>query len=202
MEAWRARDADVAAIQAARSGDPFAVLGPHKRLPTAGLFASLRLTPFGVRAITLDGKLLAELPRRKDDFFEALIPSLKERPVYRVEVETTSGTSLGIGPLCVRTGSRSARRLSPARRLPSPAVPAARGAAHPARRRRGRAVRALGAERHARLRRRRFQPMGRTPLPDAQAHRQRAVGDLRPSPRGRSRLQIRACGTRRRASAA
>ncbi|HLN10143.1 MAG TPA: 1,4-alpha-glucan branching protein GlgB, partial [Xanthobacteraceae bacterium] len=107
MEAWRARDADVAAIQAARCGDPFAVLGPHK---TADGWVIRVLAPDAVRvrALTREGKLLAELPRRRDDFFEALIPSAKERPVYRVEVETMSGTSSyidsyafgpGLGPL-------------------------------------------------------------------------------------------------------
>ena len=41
---------------------------------------------------------MAELPRRKGDFFEALIPSAKERPAYRVEVETAQGTSSYIDP--------------------------------------------------------------------------------------------------------
>jgi 1,4-alpha-glucan branching enzyme len=45
-----------------------------------------------VRALTRNGKLIAELPRRKDDIFEALIPSLKERPTYRVEVTTAHGS--------------------------------------------------------------------------------------------------------------
>ncbi len=45
-----------------------------------------------VRALTRDGALIAELPRRKDDVFEALIPSAKERPAYQVEVTTAHGT--------------------------------------------------------------------------------------------------------------
>src|ERR1700693_672328 len=97
MEAWRARAADVAAIQAARCGDPFAVLGPHKT-PDGWVIRVFAPDAVSVRAMSLDGKLIAELPRRKDDFFEALIPSLKERPVYRVEVETTSGTSSSLDP--------------------------------------------------------------------------------------------------------
>ncbi len=92
MEDWRARDVDVDAINAARCGDPFAVLGPH--LTSDGwairVFAPDALT---VRALTREGELLAELPRRKDDFFEALVPSAKERPLYRVEVESPQGTS-------------------------------------------------------------------------------------------------------------
>ena len=45
-----------------------------------------------VRALTGDGPVIAELPRRKDDVFEALIPSVKERPAYRVEVATAHGS--------------------------------------------------------------------------------------------------------------
>src|SRR5271157_2378684 len=92
MEGWRARDADVAAIQAARCGDPFAVLGPHQT-PQGWVIRVFAPEAIKVRALTRGGEPLAELPRRKDDFFEALIPSAKERPVYRVEVETMSGTS-------------------------------------------------------------------------------------------------------------
>ena len=51
-----------------------------------------------VRALTRDGALMAELPRRKGDFFEALIPSAKERPAYRVEVETAHGPYSYIDP--------------------------------------------------------------------------------------------------------
>ena len=71
MEAWRARDADVAAIQAARSGDPFAVLGPHQT-PDGWVIRVLAPDAVRVRVTSPDGKPLAELPRRKDDFFEAL----------------------------------------------------------------------------------------------------------------------------------
>ena len=92
MEAWRARDADVAAIQSARCSDPFAVLGPHQT-PQGWVIRVFAPDAIRVRVLTHDGKLLAELPRRKADFFEALIPSAKERPLYRVEVETAYGTS-------------------------------------------------------------------------------------------------------------
>ena len=91
-EAWRASDEDVDAVQSARCGDPFAVLGPHL---TAEGWVIRVFAPdaIRVRALTREGAPLAELPRRKDDFFEALIPSAKERPAYRVEVETAHGTS-------------------------------------------------------------------------------------------------------------
>jgi len=92
MDVWRARDADIEAIHAARSGNPFAVLGPH--LTSAG-WAIRVFAPDArrVRALTREGAPLAELERRKDDFFEALIPSATERPAYRVEVESPTGTS-------------------------------------------------------------------------------------------------------------
>src|SRR5260370_26608252 len=91
-EDWRARKEDVDAIAAARQPDPVAVLGPH--LTRKG-WAIRAFAPDGIRVrrLTRDGKLLAELPRREDDFFEALIPSAKERPAYRIEVETAQGTS-------------------------------------------------------------------------------------------------------------
>src|SRR5271166_2386918 len=92
MEGWRARDADVAAIQAARCGDPFAVLGPHQT-PDGWVVRVFAPNAMAVRALTREGKILAQLPRRKDDFFEALIPSARERPTYRVDVETVHGTS-------------------------------------------------------------------------------------------------------------
>ena len=93
MNAWRAQEEDVVAIQSARCGDPFAVLGPHQ---TADGWVIRVFAPDAVRvrALTRDAdKVIAELPRRGDDFFEALIPSAKERPLYRVEVETTYGVS-------------------------------------------------------------------------------------------------------------
>ena len=141
-----------------------------------------------VRALTRDGKLIAELPRRKDDVFEALIPSLKERPAYRVEVDDGARVLFVHGLLCVRPGARAARRLSRAGGHASPALPPARRPADPSRGRRRRAVRGLGAERDARFRRRRLQSMGRAALSDAPALRQRPMGDLRPGIDGRSGL--------------
>ena len=96
-EEWRARDEDLDAIAAARKSDPFAVLGPH--LTTAGwVIRVFAPSSVSVRALTREGALLAELPRRKGDFFEALIPQAKERPGYRVEVGTTQGTSSHLDP--------------------------------------------------------------------------------------------------------
>ena len=191
MEAWRAREDDVSAIQSARSGDPFAVLGPHQT-PDGWVIRVFAPDAVRVRALTRDSsKVIAELPRRKDDFFEALIPSAKERPLYRVEVETADGTSSyidsyafgpALGPLddyLLREGSH--RQLY--RRLGRPT--------HPARRRGRRAFCAVGSERDPGLHRRRFQPLGRSALSNAQAVRQWPVGDFRSAPRCRSGLQIR-----------
>jgi len=73
LETWRAKDEDVDAIAAARQNDPFAVLGPH--LTELG-WAIRAFVPeaLQVRAITREGVPIAELERRKGDFFEALIP--------------------------------------------------------------------------------------------------------------------------------
>jgi 1,4-alpha-glucan branching enzyme len=96
-EEWRARDEELDAIAGARKSDPFAVLGPHQ---TAAGWAIRVFAPeaISVRALTRDGALMAELPRRKDDFFEGLIPSAKQRPAYRVEVKTAHGAFSYIDP--------------------------------------------------------------------------------------------------------
>jgi len=89
-ENWRAKEEDIDAIAAAREADPFAVLGPH--LTDQG-WAIRAFVPdaLGVRAITRDGATIAELQRRKDDFFEALVPQAAERPTYRIEVRRQDG---------------------------------------------------------------------------------------------------------------
>ena len=90
-EGWRAREQDLDAIAAGRSPDPFAVLGPHET-PDGWVIRVFAPDAVSVRAVTREGRLIAQLPRRKDDIFEALIPSLKERPAYRVEVSTALGS--------------------------------------------------------------------------------------------------------------
>src|ERR1700730_6709231 len=90
-EDWKAREQDLDAIAAARNSDPFAVLGPH-RTPAGWVIRVFAPEAISARALTRDGALLAELPRRKDDVFEALVPSAKERPAYRVEVTTAHGS--------------------------------------------------------------------------------------------------------------
>src|SRR5271170_6265166 len=90
-EEWRARDEALDAIAAARKSDPFAVLGPHLT-PAGWVIRVFAPEAISVRALTRNGELLADLPRRKDDVFEALIPSASDRPAYRVEVTTAKGT--------------------------------------------------------------------------------------------------------------
>jgi len=97
QESWRAKAADVEAIAAARHPDPFAILGPH--LTRSG-WAIRAFVPdaVGVRAVTRDGKPLAELERRAGDFFEALLPDLAERPAYRLEVRRADFVEMSDDP--------------------------------------------------------------------------------------------------------
>jgi len=89
-EIWRANDADVEAIAAARHEDPFAVLGPH--LTEAGWAIRAFVTnAIGVRALTREGELICALERRKGDFFEGVEAGLEARPSYRLEVTRTTG---------------------------------------------------------------------------------------------------------------
>ncbi len=80
---WRASQRDVAAILNARHGDPFAVLGPHRR---PGGLAIRALLPGAeeARAVAEDGAILLTLEPRGDGFFEGLIPGAKETPRYRL----------------------------------------------------------------------------------------------------------------------
>jgi 1,4-alpha-glucan branching enzyme len=81
---WRAQQADVDAVLAARQDDPFAVLGPHE---TAEGWAIRAFAPGAetVRAVTRDGAPIADLARREGDFFEGLAKGLSQRPTYRLE---------------------------------------------------------------------------------------------------------------------
>ena len=158
-EDWKAREQDLDAIAAARNSDPFAVLGPH-RTSAGWVIRVFAPEAISVRALSRDGALMAELPRRKGDFFEALIPSAKERPAYRVEVDDRAWNIFVHRPLRVRAGVGPARRLSGARGYASATLPPAWRPTHPSRGRRRRVVCGVGAQRDARFRRRRVQSMG------------------------------------------
>ncbi|HEY1943690.1 MAG TPA: 1,4-alpha-glucan branching protein GlgB [Roseiarcus sp.] len=90
LEVWQANERDIDAIAAARHKDPFAVLGPHLT-PLGWVIRAFAPEALRIRALTRDGAPVAELKRRKGDFFEGLAPGLKERPVYRLEVVRADG---------------------------------------------------------------------------------------------------------------
>src|ERR1700679_1524840 len=92
VEKWRAREEDVDAIAAARQQDPFAVLGPHLT-PDGWAVGAFVHDAIGFRALTRAGQPIAELERRKGDFFEALLPHVTERPTYRIEATRVGGVS-------------------------------------------------------------------------------------------------------------
>jgi 1,4-alpha-glucan branching enzyme len=86
---WRADEAEVDAVLAARQDDPFAVLGPHQ---CDEGWAIRAFVPFAseVRAVGRDGAPIVTLERRKGDFFEGLAKRLKERPLYRLEASNAT----------------------------------------------------------------------------------------------------------------
>ena len=70
---WRARDADIAALLAARHGDPFSVLGPH-RANDGWTIRALVPTAEAVEVVGEDGTALAVLDRRHPTgFFEGIV---------------------------------------------------------------------------------------------------------------------------------
>ena len=91
-ENWRAREEDIDAIAAAREEDPFAILGPHLT-PDGWVIRAFVPDAIRVRVLTREGVPIAELERRKGDFFEALLPHVEERPTYRIEATRVTGVS-------------------------------------------------------------------------------------------------------------
>jgi 1,4-alpha-glucan branching enzyme len=67
-------------------------MGPHLT-PDGWAIRAFAPDAVSVRALARDGSPLVELERRKDDFFEALLPSASKRPTYRLEVQRTRGVS-------------------------------------------------------------------------------------------------------------
>ncbi|HLH49859.1 MAG TPA: 1,4-alpha-glucan branching protein GlgB [Roseiarcus sp.] len=88
IESWRARQADVDAVLAARQDDPFAVLGPH-HTPEGWAIRAFAPGAETLRATTRQGDLIVELERREGDFFEGLARGLKERPAYCLEASNS-----------------------------------------------------------------------------------------------------------------
>ena len=91
-ENWRAREEDIDAIAAAREEDPFAILGPHLT-PDGWVIRAFVPDAIRVRVLTREGVPIAELERRKGDFFEALLRHVEERPTYRIEATRVTGVS-------------------------------------------------------------------------------------------------------------
>jgi 1,4-alpha-glucan branching enzyme len=90
-EGWQASKADIAAIVAARHGDSFAVLGPH-RVP--GGIAIRALVP-GADTLSLrlpGGGEIAMDRRHADGFFEARLPEGTDWHPYRLHAVNAGGT--------------------------------------------------------------------------------------------------------------
>ncbi len=98
---WQARESDVAAIVAARHGDPFAVLGVHQQAKVCVLRA---FVPYAERlsAVGPDGRAIP-LTRRDDaGFFEGEVPRGDMR--YHLHADNAGGTwdfddPYGFGPV-------------------------------------------------------------------------------------------------------
>jgi len=91
-EAWRATEEDIDALAAARHHNPFAFMGPHLT-PDGWAIRAFAPDAISVRALKRDGSPLINLQRRKNDFFEGLLPPKSDRPFYRLEVRRTHGVS-------------------------------------------------------------------------------------------------------------
>ena len=174
---WRAARKTSTPSRRRAQDDPFAVLGPHLT-PDGWVIRAFVPDAIRVRVLTREGAPIAELERRKGDFFEALLPHVEERPTYRIEATRVTGVSSyedayafgpALGPmddhlLVEGTHRQLYKRLGAQ-------ITAHEGA--------GGVVFAVWAPQRAPgFGRRRLQRMGRTALPDAQAHRQRSVGNL------------------------
>ncbi len=86
---WQARDGDVAAIIAARHGDPFAVLGQHATPagPVVRAFVPYAET---VSAVGPNGRPVPLTQRPERGFFEGLVPDGATR--YRLQAANAGGT--------------------------------------------------------------------------------------------------------------
>ena len=91
-ESWRADEQDIDLLAAARHPDPFRFMGPHET-PDGWAIRAFAPDAVSVRALTRDGAPLATLERRKNDFFEALLPGVSARPTYRLEVARARGVT-------------------------------------------------------------------------------------------------------------
>ncbi len=87
---WQASDGDVAALLAARHGDPFAVLGQHGT-PDGLVLRALVPYAASLHALGADGREVALHPRPgAEGFFEGLVPDGQGR--YRLRAGNAGGT--------------------------------------------------------------------------------------------------------------
>ena len=185
-------------LQRGLQGDPFAFLGPQR--DPGGEGGVLRAYLPGAQRVELldeDGATLAEL--EQSDPGSGLFQRRLERlpPRYRLRVHWPDGVQesedpYAFGPLL---GELDLYLFAEGnhRQLASCLA----RATDPSRRRGGRALRGLGAERRARLGGRRFQRLGRAPSPDATTLSIRRLGTVRPAPRRGRTVQVRVAGPRR-----
>ena len=174
------QDIDVAvdAIVGARHGRPVRRARPADGSGRAGR-PRLRPAADRVAVSTHDGKPLARAGRRDDaGFFEGCCPRRRAAaslPPQRRRRLVGLTTPIAFGPVLGPMDDYCSPRARHRQLFEKLGAHLMR-----ARGRRGRAFRRLGAQRAARLGRRRFQRLGRPPPPDAQAHRHRHLGDLHP----------------------
>ena len=84
---WRASDEDVAAIIAATHHDPFAILGLHD-VPEGMVIRAFVPSVARLQALIEPVDSILDLERRgESDFFEALVPGVKDRFAYRLRAE-------------------------------------------------------------------------------------------------------------------
>ena len=175
-EEWRARDEALDAIAAARKSDPFAVLGPHQtaagwviRVFAPDAISRPRAHPRGQaagRAAAPQGRFL----RGADPIGQGAARPIASKSRPRTEPRPTS-TPMRSGRRSVRSTTICCTRAPIAS---STAGSAPSSSSHEGVD--GVLFARLGAQCDARLRRRRLQPVGRTALPDAQAHSTAACG--------------------------
>ena len=178
-------------LQRGRRGDPFAFLGPQRDGGEGGCAPTCPARS----ASSSSTKTARRSPNWSRATRQRLVPAPPGAPATALPpARALAGRRAGKRrPLCLRAVARRTRPLPVRRRQPPPTGLLPGRATDPSRRRGGRALRSLGAERRARLGGRRFQRLGRAPSPDATTLSIRRLGTVRPAPRrGELRTSCRA----------
>ena len=184
--------------RAALSDDPFAVLGRHavdaRRPPGAGHpdDAAARDASSSSSAIAAIVPMARRHPRRAVRGDVDADGDAAASSSYRFRIHEPAATSArSIDPYRFGQVLTDFDLHLFSRGHALPRVGEARRAPHDDRRRRRRALRRLGAQRAARQRHRRLQPVGRPRAPDAQARAVGHLGNLRSRAARRRLLQVR-----------